>query len=74
MLVDKANGKELEPWFFSPEEKAAFDKADRNECESVCNKVTRRLTAERGGQKSATLFNIQRHLFLSQKFRILLPP
>ena len=47
LLVNKANGKELDPRFFNNQEAEAFKEADRKEWESwIKNNVVRRLTAE----------------------------
>ena len=47
LLQMKASGKELDPRFFSTEERKAFDVADKKEWESwVKNRVIRRLTPE----------------------------
>ena len=47
LLLNKANGKELEPKYFSDEEKKKFEEADRKEWMSwIENRVVRRLSAE----------------------------
>ena len=47
LLINKANGKELDPRFFNTQEAEAFREADRKEWESwIKNNVVRRLTPE----------------------------
>lgn len=50
-MINKANGKELDPRHFSPEERKAFQEADKKEWSSwVKNQVVRRLTPEEAKQ------------------------